>query len=258
MAGRIERTPAGADDMAGMNDGRREAAAAGGIEQEGLDRGLLDAVLAERTARGGLGGGDGDGMAVDPDRAAVEEVGDTAAERVDEMLGARQREADHVDDDVRAEVADLRAERAGDLGRVAVDDHGLDRIPRRVRAVGLPLAAGDVDHLVPGGDEARHQIGADVTASPDHHHARHAVLLPQVLPAGDLSGFGGTTGSLNRRRSRRPGGGPAAAASRCGRGRPRSAAGSISAVPRRSGASSTAKPGGSVAISNRMPPRSRK
>ena len=67
-----------------------KAAAAGLIEQEGLDRRLLDAVLAERPARGGLGGRDRDGMAVHPDRAAVEEVLHLAAQRLDQVLGARQ------------------------------------------------------------------------------------------------------------------------------------------------------------------------
>ena len=122
VAGGIERRPAGADDVAGAEDGRWEAGAAGLVEEEGLDGGLLRAVFAEAVERLILGGGDRGVVAIDPDGAAMEEVLHPALQRRHQMLGAGEGEADHVDDDIGTERGNGGAEGAVALSGVAVDE----------------------------------------------------------------------------------------------------------------------------------------
>ena len=72
-----------------------------------------------------------------PDGPGVKKMLHVAAERADEMLGAVQREADHVDDDVALQVADFFAEGAGLFFSLAVGDDGPDLRPYRMGLVGL-------------------------------------------------------------------------------------------------------------------------
>ena len=174
MARRVERRPSRPDDVAGVHDGCRKAAPPCAVEQIGFDCRLLDAVLAERPARLQFGGRHRDARAVNPDRPGMQEMLDAAAERLDQLLGALQREADHVDDDVRLELADSLAEGARLLLGLAVERDGPHRLPGGMRPVGLAPAAADVDDLEPGRDEPRHQVGADVAAAADDHDTGHA------------------------------------------------------------------------------------
>ena len=106
----------------------------------------------------------------------MQEVLHLAAQRLDELLRARQGEADHVDDDVGLEGLDRRAKAAGLLGRIAIDGDAAHRLPRGIFGIGRALAAADVDHFVPGLDEPRHQIGADMPAATNDYYARHIAL----------------------------------------------------------------------------------
>ena len=170
------------------------------VEEIGLDRRFLDAVFAEGTARRRLGGRYCDRRTMDPDRTAMEEVAYLAAEGGDEMLGAWQRETDHVDDDVRLEVADLRPERTGLFLGIAVENDGFDGAPCSIGLIGLPLAARDVDHVVARGNQTRHEIRADVAASAKDHRPRH--VRPSQKPVGEkLADF---VGEANRSRQTRP------------------------------------------------------
>src|SRR5690606_12424988 len=148
-----------ADDVSGPEDARREAVAFRLIEQPGLDRRLLRAVFAERVERLVLGCRYGRVVAIDPDRAAVQEVLHPAPQRGDEVLGAGQREADHVDDDLRLERGDPLAERSRLLLGGAVDRYLLDARPGGVGRIGTPLPPADIDDLVAGRDQPRHEIG---------------------------------------------------------------------------------------------------
>src|SRR5690606_35893819 len=96
-----------------------------------------------------------------------------APQRLHQLAGAGQGEADHVDDDIGLERGDGGAELARGLGGLTVEGDGLDRLPRLVLAVRLAAAAGDVQYPVPALDQSRHQIGADVPAAADDDHTAH-------------------------------------------------------------------------------------
>ena len=61
---------------------------------------------------------------------------------------AVEGKANQVDDGVRLQLPNLRAERPRRLGRCPVNRVLLDRRPRAVRLVGFALAAADHDHFV--------------------------------------------------------------------------------------------------------------
>ena len=100
-----------------------------------------------------------------------------ALESLGEPAGAPRQKTDHIDDDIGLEVADRAAEGPGLLLPLAVHSHGPDRLPGAVLLIGLALAASRVDDVETGLDQSRHQIGADVSAAADDHHARHPILL---------------------------------------------------------------------------------
>jgi hypothetical protein len=88
-----------------------------------------------------------------PNRTAVEEVLDMACERIDQMPGAFNSEANHVDDDVRFERTDFAAGRMG--------------------MVGLAGTPADIDDLESGCHQARNQICADMPGTADDDNASH-------------------------------------------------------------------------------------
>src|SRR5919199_3428452 len=96
VAARIEGRPAGADDVPGMHNGRGEPLAARLPQQIRLYRRLLDPIVAEGAARLVLGGRHLYARSMDPDGAAVQEVLHLAPQRLDDLLGARDLEADQV------------------------------------------------------------------------------------------------------------------------------------------------------------------
>jgi len=101
---------------------------------------------------------------------------DFACQGAGQVLRAGEGEADHVDDDVRGQRDDGRPELAGGLGCAAIDGHAADRLPGCMGAVGRTLVAADHDDLVAGFDQARHQVGADVTTATDDNDT-HSQLL---------------------------------------------------------------------------------
>ena len=112
MPGRVERRPAGPDDMPGMDDRCRETVPARFVDQERLDRCLLHPVFAERPPRLHFGGGHLDAWAMHPDRSAGKEMLHVPMQGLDQLPCAVRREADHVDHDVRFQRADLFREGA--------------------------------------------------------------------------------------------------------------------------------------------------
>ena len=120
LPGGVHRRPARADDVAGSEDRRRKARPPGLVEKPGLDLRLVRAVLAERIERIVFGRGHGRVVAVDPDGSAVKEVLDLSSQGVDQSLGARQIEGDHVDHDIRTERDDACTEAAVGILRSAV------------------------------------------------------------------------------------------------------------------------------------------
>ena len=177
VAFRVERVPAGADDVTGVQRGGGEAKPSRLVHEILGDGELLDAVFAKGMARLVLGGGDLDAGAVGPDGPAMQEHLHLAAECLDQLLRARQREADHVDHDVGLEVANLRAERAVGFGGRAVDGDGADGVPRGMGRIGLALAAADVGDLVTGLDEPGDQIGPHMAAAADDDSVSHDDVL---------------------------------------------------------------------------------
>ena len=89
------------------------------------------------------------------------------------LPGARQGEADHVDDDVGGGRGDRGAEGVVGLQRVTVQREGFDRLPGVGGQVGRGLAAGHGRHLVAGGDKPRHEVAADVAGGADDRDACH-------------------------------------------------------------------------------------
>ena len=157
----------GPDDVTGMKHRGWKTAQASLAEQEALDRRLLHAVLAEGIARLLLRRGHHRGVAMHPDRPAGEEVLHPAPQRLDDVRGAGQREADEVDHHVGLQGRDLPAEAPRLLLPVPVHRHALDRAPGAGETVRLALSPGHDHDLVALLDEARNKVCPDVPRCPD-------------------------------------------------------------------------------------------
>lgn len=94
IAGRIERRPAGTNNMAGMDDGCRKSAQPCLLQQIGFDRRLLRAVLAEGKFRRLFQCRHGCRLAVRPDRAGMQEMTDMAVSRFNAFNRLRRELAD--------------------------------------------------------------------------------------------------------------------------------------------------------------------
>src|SRR5919197_5329582 len=102
-----------------------------------------------------------------------------AGQRPDELPRALLAEADHVDDDLSAEVGDRRAERTGILLGFPVDRHHRDVLPCTVEPVRPPSAPTDHDDVMALLDQTRDKVSADVSATTQYSdlhpaHASHA------------------------------------------------------------------------------------
>src|SRR5262245_8557581 len=132
---------------------------------------------------------------MNPDRAAVQKVLDLPAQRFGQLARTVEREADHVDDHIRLQLADALSERAIGFGALALQPDLRDRAPGAVWLIGLALAAADGDDFVAGRDHARHQVGAHVAAAADDHNPHRCLLASYKSLASTKS---------HRRCSRRP------------------------------------------------------
>ena len=95
-------------------------------------------------------GGNLHAVAMHPDGSAVNEMLHTAAQSIRQMACALDGIAGQIDRYVRTEFRDAPSEHScGFLGS-PVQDYAVDALPGLVIAVGLPLAAADADHIVPG------------------------------------------------------------------------------------------------------------
>ena len=74
-----------------------------------------------------------------PDSTGVEEMADLPRQRLNQMLGAREREADHVDYDVSLECSNRWAEATVGVHGGAVHDLVLDAVPGPMERIGLSL-----------------------------------------------------------------------------------------------------------------------
>lgn len=113
MSGRVEWSPARTDDVPWMENRRSNYSLAHRIEQPCFDCRLFYPVVAKRLARLRLDGRNDGAVSVDPDGSAVQEQGIAFLERLNQMPGALLREADQIDDDVRAQGGNAVSERAG-------------------------------------------------------------------------------------------------------------------------------------------------
>jgi hypothetical protein len=153
------------------------------VQQIGFDFSLLRAVFAERAARLRFRSRYLHARPMHPDRAAVQQMINLPAHGFHKLAGAIQREADQVDDDIRALVEHALTELPARFFRRAVDLDLLHRLPCTVCLVRRALATADVHNVMPGGDEPRHQKRADVSAPANHNNA-HVLLLAgsEMLP----------------------------------------------------------------------------
>ena len=177
VAGGIEWHPPWPDNVTRMQQGRGKAIAPRFVQQVTFNRRFLDAVVTERAARGSFGGRHGDAGAVNPDRAAMQKVLHLAAQGLDQLLRTGQGKTDHVDHNVGIQCPNLLAKAAIRFGRAAVNRHLLYRLPRAVTLVGFALTAANINHRVPGGDQARHQIRSHMATATNNNGTSHSLLL---------------------------------------------------------------------------------
>src|ERR671920_67458 len=177
VPGGVNWCPARTHYVSGMQDCSGEAPAPRFVEQVRFDPGLLDSVVPERTARLILGSRHLCAVTVHPDGPAVQEVRYSSSQRVDQLAGALRRKADHVYHGVRLQPEYSLPEGSLGLLSLAVQRHLLDGLPGGMDLIRLSLSAADRDYLVARLDQAGHEEGANVPATPDHHDAHQ--LPPQ-------------------------------------------------------------------------------
>jgi hypothetical protein len=183
VAGRGDHRPPRAGDVPRVQDHRRHPTGERLAMQQFLDRDFADAVLAVPGARFVLGDRHPGRAPVHPDGAAVQQQRTGRSQCLDELPGRLGREADQVDDRVRAQAGDPGAERAGRVLGLPVRDDPLDRTPLGRAVIRLATAPAHRDDLIPGPDQARNQIGTDVPGRTDDHHSTHG--LQPTTPAAD-------------------------------------------------------------------------
>jgi hypothetical protein len=187
--------------MAGMNDGDGEPVPPGQRQQLRLYRRLLDAIVAERALHRFLRHRNLDRRAMCPDRAGMEKMPDPAAQALCQQPGAVGLERDHVDHDVGPDRLHLGDEAAVGFGGGAVDNDPLDRRPAIVLEIRGLVAPAHRRHVEARLDQARHEIGPDVTRRADDKY----LLGHDSAP---LRPHAGTSNSIPARCWHRPGEGP--------------------------------------------------
>ena len=113
VSGRVERRPPRTDDVSGMENRRSNSFATRRLEQPFFDRRFSYSVIAKRLARQRLDGGDDGAVSVDPGGSAVQEQWIAFLQRLNQVLRTLKREANQIDDDVRAEGVNVVSECAG-------------------------------------------------------------------------------------------------------------------------------------------------
>jgi hypothetical protein len=139
--------------MAGMHHRGWEAGTSPLVQQIVFDCSLLNTVVTEWFARLRFSRRHQDARSMHPDGPAVQEVSDRAAQRIDKMPSALEREAYHVHDRVWAEVAYLTAERTGLLRVIPVDAMLFDRPPGLMGVIRIAAAPTDDDDVMSSLDQ---------------------------------------------------------------------------------------------------------
>src|SRR4051812_2653037 len=93
------------------------------------------------------------------------------------MLSTCQRKTDHVDDNVRLERTNLRAEVAGLFGSRTVDGHRLHLLPGAIRLIRFALLAADIDHVKPRFHQPGHKISSHMAGATDYDNTHRLPLL---------------------------------------------------------------------------------
>jgi len=173
VARRIERIPPRTNDMTEMQSRGRESVSARFVQQICLDRGLLDAIVANGTAWLRLRGGHLNAITVGPDRAVKQVMLYLASQCLHQMLSAFQRKADHINDNIGLEIANLLPKRPVLIFSNTIQRDLADGIPGCVWLVRVALPAANRRHLVPRSNQTRNQIGTYVSGTPNNDNARH-------------------------------------------------------------------------------------
>ena len=140
--------------------------------QVSLNRGLADAIVADGLAWLVFSDGNRSRPAMNPTRAAVEEVLEPALQRFHQMLRALQSEADHIDDDVGLQRLDLGAKAACGFLVSAVHLYAAYGLPCPVRLVGVALSAAHDRDIVASLDKAGYEECPYVSC-PSNHNDSH-------------------------------------------------------------------------------------
>jgi hypothetical protein len=101
----------------------------------------------------------------------MEKMLHTPAQAFNDLLRARDGETNHVNHDIRFEIAHARTEPSLLVFRCAIHSHLLNGPPGAVRLIRFSLGTRDVDHFVFRRYEAWDKIGAYMTTSANHHNA---------------------------------------------------------------------------------------
>jgi hypothetical protein len=113
-------------------------------QQVDLDGGFLNAVVAERSPRCFLGGGNLDTRPVDPDGAAVKKMLKLAAKRFHQVARAFNGKADQIDHHVGTQITDLLSELTRKFFCGAIHFNVGHRLPGDVLRIGYAFAPADV------------------------------------------------------------------------------------------------------------------
>jgi hypothetical protein len=104
----------------------------------------------------------------------MQKVLDVTAYTFDDLLRAGDGETDHVDHDIRLEIADALPEDALCIFLFPVRTHLLNRTPRAMCLIRITLGARDIDHFVPCRYKSRHKVGTYMAASTNNHYTHTA------------------------------------------------------------------------------------
>src|SRR5439155_25625891 len=124
ISGRIDRSPAGSNQVSRMQHGGREF-----LQQVSLDRRLAAAIIAERRAGSILGCGYLHTVTVHPDCSAMEKMPDAPPQATNKLARAIDRVTGQVDHDVGVEPGDPLAEAPLRLLGRTVEAHVGDPLP---------------------------------------------------------------------------------------------------------------------------------
>ncbi len=180
VAGRIDRSPSRPDDMPRVQNGGGKASGARLFQQVGLDGRFLAAVVAKGLARLLFAGRNLHAWTVDPDGTAMQEVLHAAAQCVHQLRRTRRSEASEIDYDFGRKLRDAVPESTARLRIHAVQQNGLDALPRLVRLIGISATATHAHDGVTGFHQLWCEVCSNVSCATYDCNTHEPNILPPL------------------------------------------------------------------------------